>query len=567
MIQVVDEPRAVSLSRNPIVYRWRALDGSGDPYRTIGVRSELRCAGYDGPDNGEELVLNWTAPDGTTGSVTFTADNALNSNTDIWDAASGGFADWTSYYTAIGLIMKSHPDVGPLFNFYTANTGAGQSFWVEAIDLDDDWSVSWDITDISDPAFTVVNTTTVTASTVPDNYRLLWDVVFEADYLDTGYDTVASGELQIDASSEMTLDISRIIDAELRQSLDDPPIPAYGTDEITDANITRRYYVRYREEYDGIVSPAWTSGTEKLVLCGGVSAALHASTDFLGSLDADDSLLTWQPDGRTVSPTQQEYLAWYNYTANQQTIILEVNTYEADGTQAPTGRVYAYESTPYVVGSKEVALIPIGLGQLGISDTDIASYTVRVLDERSSYPISPTYLSQLRTYYVDRSYQEEERFILYHNSFCCPETLRCIGYHTTEMEVSRDKAERILEADYTTTTRQHYQWDEEWRDFFTYRTGFQRKVDIEALRELLIYNRAWEIFDEGYIPLDLQDTSFAIHETRQGLHSQVFTAAPALLARNYSPLSTAAGTTTNRWLNIAGGYWLTVAGENYSQVE
>jgi hypothetical protein len=438
---------------------------------------------------------------------------------------------------------------------------------VEALELDDDWSVTFDITGIVSPNFTVVPTTTVTASTEPDNYRLIWELMLETTYQSGGYSKVAAGEVFMDADGYLFADFSKVLDAEVRDSLASPPIPAYDNTDIVSADTIRRYYVRYREAYDNIISPAWSNSSLKKVMCGGVSQSVFASMDFLGTLSADNSLLTWLPDARPVSAEQREYLAWYNYTGSSQTIVLQYDGFLPDGTITPDGRSFLYTTDPVTVGADEVYLIPVGLAQMGITATDVYRYTVRVVDERSNYLVTPEYFSQARTYYVDRSYQEVERQIMYLNGFCCPETIRCTGYVTQELEVAREEAERILEPGYAATVREQYQYDESWQPFFTFRTGFISRLHAHALQELLIYNQAYEIYQEAYIPLLIKDNSFFITETRTGLHAHTFTATPALLHKNYSNvLMVDATLQADLWLTTTNGYWLTIFGQRWAQL-
>jgi hypothetical protein len=109
MIQLLSQPNDVAFTRNPVVFRWRGLDDSGNQFRAIGVRSELRGSTYDGPDVGETITIDWTEPDGTTGSVTFTAAASPAATDEIPAAFVSGYPDWGSYYDAVGEAMKAHP--------------------------------------------------------------------------------------------------------------------------------------------------------------------------------------------------------------------------------------------------------------------------------------------------------------------------------------------------------------------------------------------------------------------------------------------------------------------------
>lgn len=568
MIQLLQQPFDVGFTRNPVMYRFRALDGSSNPFRAIGVNSEIRCDSYDGPANDETIVLDWTEPDGTTGSVTFTAKAApatideIPSRTTVL-GGSPTYLDWTSYYTAVAEVMKAHPITGPLFIFYTLNRGTGQSLWAEAIDLDDDWTVSFDTSDLANPIFPVFDTATVTANPIPDNYRIVWDVMLETSYRSGGFTKVGSGESFVDANSECYLDLQRILEAEAKNSQDNPPIPTYANTDILVADNLRRYYLRYREEYDGIVAPEWTIGDIKMAMIGGISQSLYAAGDWLATLTATTSLLTWKPNLRKVSKDQREYLAWYNYTGISQPIVLSYQGTRADGTT--TVQLFLYEA-PYLEALPgETLLIPVGFTQMGRTATDIVSYTVRVVDRTADYEGGTIiYLSPARTYNIDSQYRQAERFLMYLNGFSCPETLRCTGFSSTDLQVQRDDAERILEPGYTTTTRETFQYDQAWQNFFTYRSGYLPRLEVDSLQEMFIGNMAYEIYETAYVPIYIQTKAMPVTETRQLLHSLTFEATPALRQKNYSNVLVESAFVGDAWLKNDSGYWLTIFGQRWA---
>lgn len=569
MIQIVEQPFETAFTRNPVIYRFRAVDGDGNLYRPMGVRSEVRCSTFHGPEDGETMILNWTEPDGTTGSVTFTARTTPTAEDEIpaaVGASPGSYPDWTSFYNAIGEKMKQHPIVGPLFRFDTVNRGSGQSYWAEALELDSDWSVSWDVSGIATPpTFDVIDTTTITLSAEPDNYRIVWDLFLESTYQSENYDRVASGEEFINADSEAFLNLERILEAKAKTTLATPPIPAYDTNTALLADNLRRYYIRYREEYDGIASPSWTIASTRRVMIGGIAQTLFAAGDFLADRTQDTSLLTWKPNLRTIATDTKEYLAWYNYTGETKSVLIEYRGMVADGSESTAQ--FIYESPDVQALAGETILFPVGFEQLGQSDDAIVSYTVQVVDKSSPYDGGAAeYLSVERTYQLDRYYRESERTLMYLNGFGCPETLRCIGYHTTDLQVERDEANRTLEPGYSTSSRELFQFDEDWQNVFTYRSGYLSKAELDSLQELAIYNEAFEIFSNVYVPLFITSSQFPISETRSNLDSITLVAVPALRHRNYSNILLTEETAGEYWLTITGGNWLTTFGQPWQIV-
>jgi hypothetical protein len=194
-------------------------------------------------------------------------------------------------------------------------------------------------------------------------------------------------------------------------------------------------------------------------------------------------------------------------------------------------------------------------------------YTVRVVTNAST-PEAPSYLSQPRSYYVDRRYFEDVRYLQYLNGFYLPETLRCTGVFGTTLDVERENSLRILTPDYTSTTSERYQHAEDWTNYFRYHTGYMRRFDLDALQELLIYGRAYEVYAEGYIPLLLRGKGFPVHETGQNLYSAEIEAEPALRQINYSNLNIPLDSDAleDGWLLVAGDYWRTVFGQVWKLV-
>lgn len=566
MIQLIDQPYPTSFTRNPLIYRLRGVDDNGALFAALGVRSEVRVSAFHGPEVGETMILNWTEPDGTTGSVTFTASatpTAVNEIPAVVGNSPGGYPDWTSYYNAVGDAMKAHPTLGPLFKFYTVNRGTGQSFWAEALELDDNWAVTWDVSGIATPpTFEIVDTTTVTPNPIPDNYRIVWDLMLESSYLSGNYEKAASGEAFLNADSEAVINLEKVLDAKVSTTLATPSIPTYANSEVLLADNLRRYYIRYREDYDNQATPAWTISDDRQVVYGGISQNLYTAGNFFSARNADSSLLTWRPDNRRVSVGQKEYLAWYNYTGTTKDVQLEYIGTRADGTTT-SATIHAAQNAQALAG--QTLLFPAGFEQMGQFDIDIVSYTARVVDKNPLPDARDAYLSSEQRYQIDRYYRESERFIMYLNGFGCPETVRFIGYFSKDMEVSREQSESILRTDYSNTTRQLQQHNRSWQNTFTYRTGFLPALEVDSLQELLIASEVYEIFPAVYIPLYVESKGMAITETRQLLHSVVLAAVPALLEKNYSTLITETGE-SGFWLTTDGSYWLTLAGDRWETI-
>lgn len=528
MITVINSPATVGFSRNPIVYKFQGSDALGNPYQNYNVRAELR--GLFVPIVQDDTIeVQWIDAGGVTESVVFTARNSPLLETHIPTNLTTGIDNYSALYQAIADAMNDHPVVGTLIRFSQTFNITSQSLWAEAIDDDDTFEISFIATLTNGASFTITNSIAPTTN-FPTNYKMLIEVFFESD---AGYVKVSENEAYADSDSMFAFDISGILNSELENIFPELPIPAFEDNEPQNIDIVRSYYIRYREQYDDIVSPAWTSSEIYKVLFGGVSSDFFANHNYFELLNENNSLLTWYPTGKNISIDQPEWLAFYNYTDGGQGIMLEVIWYDEDGTDTT---IYKLGGLSESVSSGNVILIPVGYTQLSIDESTAVRYSVRLISrgQYEEFGGNIEYLSQQRDFYLDRDFYKEKRYIMYLNSFNCPETLRCVGDLTIETEIDRQKRNHIISSYYTASSAHVSQFSQSFDDYFTYRSGYLSKAEIKALRELLIYAKAWEISTESVHRLVLETSKFLITETRRFLNTIEFTGKYALRSENYS---------------------------------
>lgn len=557
LLSLISNPGDIALSRNPVIFQIRALDDAGDPYIIRGPMSEARATTYFYFNVGDTVNVAWTEPDGTTQTVTFTAAASPSTENQIYSGNPAGThaATWALNAARI----QAHSQVAPFLRIYSSDNGAGISIFAEVLEFSDDWGVELGGT-ITAGTVNFIDTAT-SSSNLPNNFKVLLDVHFEDSYQDGDFSSIATLQAIPDTAGYVTFNLQEVIDKAAAYSLADPPIPQFGTNEITKADVLRRFYVRYREDYDNIVSPAWTYDDLRLILCGGIAQNIFADYDFFTSFNADNAFLTWYPDGKNVSTDQPEYLPWINFTGADVQISAELRRTTATGTLST---LYRYTFNGLTLAPYEVALIPVGYTEINVASTDVKKYTVRVIDDSSDWEGgSPTYLSQSRSYYVDYSYYQDPRYLMYLNSFCCPLTLRCTGEIAKSIEIQRTQSERILAPDYSSTTAEVFQHDDFFRNLFTYHTGYLSRAEVDALQEMLIYNRIYEVYEEGYIPLYLTSDKWDIYTTRQFLHSLVLETIPAMYRKNYSNTNIDLVAPEGWRLSDDSDFWRTAFGETW----
>lgn len=555
MITLLNSPTTPSLAKNPMPWHFRITDAMGDLYGAQPGTATLEC------NNGtflagDSVVLSWTDEAGLTQTVTFSATASPSSIADVQANPTTLAA-----YEAIADKIQAHYRIAPFFKISVVeNTPTNFSIIATARNAAFDYEVAWDDSSLS-------GTTTVSAeapsdNAAPDNLQLIFEVYYERGYGSGSYEKVATLRGFPDSAGECLFDVSYILWREMLGDTATPPLPDFDNDVTVLADNLRNYYVRYRLQYDDILEADadWIHLGTSTVMLAGISQALFAQTSFLSTLDADNCFLTWYPDGKTVAPSQPEYLPWYNYTDSPKNVVVELVRYTAAGAQSTLFRL----ENGIDIEPQQTALMPVGYDQLSINNTDVLKYTVRLVDESSDYEGgSPTYLSPERTFYVDHDYYEEQRFLMYLNSFFCPVTVRCIGEHSKELEVTRQLSEQVLQPNYVSSISQRYQYDYAIEQYFTYRTGFISRAEMEALQELLAYNEIYEVDSNGYIPLVLEDDSFQITETRQQLHSLTLPMRPRLQPVSYSGSVDIAVGANGAWRTTGSSFWQTTFGSTW----
>lgn len=527
-LTIINQPGSISLSRNEMILKIKATDSSSIEYGSQGVRSELRNVGLDAIQEDETLTIDWTEPGGSAQSLTFTAKSSPTDEDHISAQAPGTIFSYSQLNAYLGVVagqIQAHHLISPYFKVYSRLGTNQASLWIEAIEIDPSFVLAWDDTDIADTDYTVTNYTAVLETTAPDNYKIELEVFFESTYEGNDFARIAQLETPL-VDSHGTWDLQEIINSALEDALPALPIPAFSDDQPYKADILRRYYYRYREISDDSTEP-WATSAIKLALCGGISQSLFASTDFFTELGELNSLLSWYPLSKTVGENQPEWLAWFNYTGSEKEISLQVQAFTSSSL-TPT-ITYSFGASSLNVAANEVVLIPVGPLQLGIGST-IKKYIVRVVDQSDT----STLLSQKKSYYLDRSKYHDSRYIMYLNSFSVPDTLRCTAVFNNQLDIDRKERRGITPALYAESARDIKQYSKSFKNQFTYRSGYLGNSEVDALQELLIENKLYELYSDGYIPLHIVDKRYQIIDTSDFLNSIQFRAIRGLEKMNYS---------------------------------
>lgn len=533
-LSIILQPAYLDFARNPVLYKLQT-----DYEAAKGVRSTLTAALADRFATNATLTITYTEADGTSEAVVFTAKAVYDDEYEIPDNSFAGSN--TEYWNIVVATIAAHSRIAP---FFTVTLTGSVEITIQARSTD----AGWDIVTTTSTGLTVSDFDAV-VSTVPVNYRVLLEVYFEATFRGGDYALVAQLQGIPDPNGYIYFDISSVLSAHCRSNRPEPLVPVWATDAPELADCLRRYYVRYTEEFgEPPVAEEWSYRPVSLAMDGGISQSVFAEGGFIAALDADDSLLTWMPDGRKLGLTQPEFLAWYNYAASAtKEVYIEMQWYDI-ATGAASSSSFFYNGAPLSVRAGEIGLLPVSPTLMGLdAEPDAYKYRVRVTN-------GITAESQWRTYYIDREYYESERYVQYLNSFGVPECWRCTGYWTNKLKVGRQTATRPLLPGYNSFASDHFQYGRIWDNELVYRTGFLTRGEAEVLQEMLLAGEIYDVSSEGYIPLQITTDSFTVVETRDDLRSYQFSAKPRLDMKNYSKKNLN-NLLSGAWEEVDGSAW------------
>ena len=530
MIALNQQPGELSFVRNPIVYRFRSTDIVGEPYQATGFVGRILFSPFASLNTGENLILNWS--DGESDySYTFTGHPAPTSENQL--LSKPHLLDAQQYAQNWATAFESHPVISAFFTitYYTFGSSAG--IILEDKSKNPDFTLSFDFSDASEFVAGNFLISAYVSTTLPDNYKVKIDVYFQSEFVDGTYHHVTRLEETPDADGYSEIDLEDILQAELINSFQNPDLPVINSSNLYIANNLRRYYIRFAEFYGTPVQEQnWTFGSTKKVINGGIDQARFAGFDFFGQLSETNSFLSWYPDKKTVDEFQPEYLSWFNYTGTRKEICLRFTTYDESNT--PTESIL-YNDAFLSVESLQTAIIPVGFSQLGLSDSSIKKYTIQVVTRiPPDTVVVREDLSQIRTFYLDCNFRSCIEYIIYFDGFGLPQSLRLTGLTKKQLSVNRKISGSILQSSYGNLDKEEFQFDFDWSNIITFRTGYLSKTEVDALQQILIYNQAYQLKDDQYFPLLITDKKYDITEHFQFLHSLQFRAIRALKPKNYS---------------------------------
>ena len=405
--------------------------------------------------------------------------------------------------------------------------------------------------------------TTFGSEGMPANYRIEYELLMEKNYMQNDWEVVSSHRSEPDSNGMLLFDVSELMEDAILNTFPEPPVPEFNGDFAYVSTAFRRFKVLWAERFG---QPPETLQFEEsdifYAFLGGISDELFAKGDYFEGIDAGNSFLSWWPNRKLLGKTQPDYISWFNYTEQPQSVNLRVEVFK-DGQKVIEEIVTRHNVL--IVDEDFVVVFPVGPEQMDLNNLgyDVSMYTVQVING-SGVPLSPK-----RTYIVDQMYNEVEHNLLYFNGFFQPQVVRCRGQKRTDLIVTKEFTSRIRRCQPNVLLGTVFQSSSDFDQEFRFRTGYLKKEEIEALQELMIYNNVFEITAEGYRPLLVTNGRFSTGNELDILRSEEIQAVGSLKKKAYSEdTSNRIPTevcTANNWLTDDENCWTTLLNQFWEE--
>jgi hypothetical protein len=484
MIQVIARPTPTSFAKNPVVYRFRAVDNIAQlPYRAIGARAIFEAdLGFQFQD-GDTMTLHFTEPDGSNTTVIFTAKDTLSLDTHI--PTNTPLSTVTAYIAA-------HRFIAPHIRVYYTVSGTLESITAEVRVAEIGWLIDFAKNIQSTALSTNLKTEIYLDNNAPDDYGINYEIFYESEYQTRNWQRIHRGILHIrDDGGDIYLNLSDILTAEYINHLKENPFQSVSRNSASLTDNRRRFYIRYKEV--GASPATWYSEAAQTIITGGIINQLWLSRDwfYFTTSDINRTWLTHKQAIQSIRLDTPEWVSWYNPIEDPTEFQLEVKWYNQDG---QNGEQRVLNSIGTVQGNNIITFC-MTPSVLGLS-SNVRHYFVRVVMPSTGYP-----LSTWREYVIDTSIRRNIRTLAYLNSFGCPETVVCTGEFSKNISYQTALTEAVRGVNYagsiTRTERNAFNLDLG----YTYRTGYINADTRDILNEVALSPVLFDITTTTYLAL------------------------------------------------------------------
>ncbi len=294
---------------------------------------------------------------------------------------------------------------------------------------------------------------------------------------------------------------------------------------------TAEYRVEYYEQYGNPIVPGIITRSDSFyALYGGISKSQEAvynqnASSFWHKLTYNLYFLTWQPKYKKVTFTQVEKLFFLCQTEMTR-ISLRFNYYMLDGTSHLDQALSSIDLPP----AKGVVELTISPWQVFYSESfaNTLDYFEIWIEYRAER------ISELRTFKIDRTYYENERFFLFLNSLGGYDTIRVTGDQEDALEYDRTDIDKTLPAGFK--YMDHESATGFVKETVTYKanTGWISRDQLSWLRELFLSKQVFQIKGDKLMPVVVSSTKVAQRIDKEYMYSLDFEYRRSLESEFYS---------------------------------
>lgn len=497
--------------------------------QSIGSDSETQFIFENAPTDGDTMTVSWTDRDGVDQSVTMTCKtNPDESGYQFHDNDAG--LSLSDYFQNILI-----PDWERNYLFardfefeYTTFVDGGVDHYI--VRLKSRWNGDLGITNDSSSGVDD-SVTNGSAPSYLTNYRILVDVYQEDVYDSDEYHPLLASLEKLPVQDGSSASATFFIHELLQNDKLEPELPDYGQTSFKEGSrALKRFFLKYAERYgDPAQVKKYSKSTVAVALRGKLEFPEHDGINTFSNNFRGSRFLTRQPDPKSVTPDQKEFLYWISaggQTVSTINMELAATLYFDDNSNA----TYIIDSVP--MSENKLYYVPAGFKQLNLDQQNASKKVVRYELYLKEQNVSGT-ISPKRTYIVDRSFHPNERHFLFENMLGGFDTLRTTGRQTDTFDVEKSIEKRPV--DHQPDKEQGYYFVNKARGRNSYEvsTGYKSKEYLDYLRECLKSGHVYLIQEDNYlanyeqgglfVPVIIEPDSFELYTDEDGIHALTFT--------------------------------------------
>lgn len=492
-ITINHTPEEVDFIKNPI-----AFEIEGDNYiESSGSKANIGIEWGTGDSNGDDFILSLLDLDFTFECATTPDDSGLQYPPKGAETLSEWIESLIPYFQKNYYINKYYNlefDTFTVITFESKNVGSAYDigFTAGSSNATEDTNVSG-----VDPAYS-------------DNYKFIATPYIELEYDSDDFTRLPDMMFSPDDDGHASVYIGKI----LKSLFDETNLPVFDLNSmVINYETLKRFYFIFAEYYG-------TTPTAKLLYQSdtfhAINGALHFDKwpghDFFGDLPTNKKFLSNRSTTRETWQYAQNYLHFLFYFSGTANVNLRANVYRSITGNTP--QLYLWD-TIVGVGHKDVITVPVW-SSLQWPHLSVNCYKYEVwLTYNDPETLEEIVLSETITYNVIDKPLFAREFI-YKNDFGVFETLLAekvqINYKT-----EKKYYEKSLSYDYQLPDGEILSEIEKSYNLFKVRTGYQRKTDLETLKEMFANNDVYLVGSQQFIPVDIEPGSFKLSDENNDL--------------------------------------------------